>query len=169
MQATTFVPVISSIATLIISLVVIMVSLSVSRSTLSAAREKLDRELLRSMTAKLYDVRIESYPRGMEITEALRKSQLAGNVNLSEDYLNGIKTLLDSWYSSNAGFVLSRHSAQCYAALRKVLREKPESNDGYLPEQIDGIVTARREFRVALRADILLLFNEDVIEDFLED
>lgn len=146
-----------------------MVSVYVSRNTLSAAREKLDRELLRSMTAKLYDVRIESYPRGMEITEALRKSQLAGNSNLSEDYLDGVKTNLDSWYSSNAGFVLSRHSAQRYSALRKALREKPESSDGYLPQQIDKIVTARREFRAALRADILLLFNEDLVEDFLED
>jgi hypothetical protein len=39
----------------------------------------------------------------------------------------------------------------------------------YSPEQIDRMVTARREFRVALRADILLLFNEDLDVDFLKD
>jgi hypothetical protein len=67
--------------------------------------------------------------------------------------------------------VLSRNSAQCFSSLRKAIREKPESNGMYLPEQIDGMVRARREFRMALRADILLLFNEDVLltEDFLED
>ena len=152
MQAATLAPIVISIVTLIVSLVVIMVSVSVSRNTLSAAREKLDRELLRSMTAKLYDVRIESYPGGMEITEALRKSQLSGNVTLSEDYLIGIKTQLDAWYSSKAGFVLSRHSAQCFSTLRKAIREKSESNGMYLPEQIDIMVRARREFRMALRA-----------------
>jgi hypothetical protein len=31
------------------------------------------------------------------------------------------------------------------------------------------MVRARREFRVALRADILLLFDEDLDVDFLED
>jgi hypothetical protein len=136
-----------------------------------AARQTLEKQQLGSMTAKLYDVRIESYPKGMEITEALRKSQLAGDVTLSADYLNNIVSQLDLWYSSKAGFVLSRNSAQCFSSLRKAIREKPESNGMYLPEQIDGMVRARREFRMALRADILLLFNEDVLltEDFLED
>jgi len=123
------------------------------------------------MTAKLYDVRIETYPKGMELTEALRKSQLAGDVTLTKDYLDAIVSQLDLWYSSRAGFVLSRNSAQCFAALHKAIREKPQSNGMYLPEQIDRMVKARREFRMALRADILLLFNEDDIlpEDFLED
>ena len=41
----------------------------------------------------------------------------------------------------------------------------------YSPEQIDRMVKARRAFRMALRADILLLFNDDdsLTEDFLED
>ncbi len=134
-----------------------------------AARQTLEKQQLGSMTDKLYDVRIDSYPKGMEITEALRKTQLAGDVTLSEDYLNKIVVQLDLWYSSKAGFVLSRHAAQCFSALHKAVREKPKSNGMYSPEQIDTMVKARREFRMALRADILLLFNEDVIEDFLED
>ncbi len=134
-----------------------------------AARQTLEKQQLGSMTNKLYDVRIESYPKGMEITEALRKTQLAGDVTLSKDYLNKIVSELDLWYSSKAGFVLSRHSAQCFSELHKAIREQPESNSLYSPGQIDRMVRARREFRMALRADILLLFNEDVIEDFLED
>ena len=167
MQTATLTPIITAI----VSLVVIVISAYVSRLTIMAARQTLEKQQLGSMTAKLYDVRIESYPKGMEITEALRKTQLAGDVTLSVDYLNNIVSQLDLWYSSKAGFVLSRHSAQCFSALHKAIREKPDSNGVYSPEQIDRMVSARREFRMALRADILLLFNEDVLltEDFLED
>jgi hypothetical protein len=164
-QPTTFVPIITAA----VSLVVISISAFVSWLTIRAARHTLQRQQLGSMTAKLYDVRIESYPKGMQITEALRKTQLAGDVTLSVDYLNDIVSQLDLWYSSKAGFVLSRRSAQCFSALRQAIREKPESNGMYSPEQIDRMVRARREFRVALRADILLLFNEDLDVDFLEE
>ena len=152
------------------SLVVILITVFVSRNAIAAARQTLGVQQLGSMTAKLYDVRIEAYPKGMELTEALRRTQLAGDVTLTADYLNGIVAQLDLWYSSKAGFVLSRRSAQCFSALHKAVREKPGSHGVYSPEQIDRMVRSRREFRMALRADILLLFNEDVIvEDFLED
>jgi hypothetical protein len=161
----------SSIIAAIVSLVVILISAYVSRLTIMAARTTLEKQQLGSMTAKLYDVRIEEYPKGMEITEALRRTQLAGDVTLCADYLNNIVSQLDKWYSSKAGFVLSRHSAQCFSELHKAIRVKAETNGMYSPEQIDRMVNARRDFRMALRADILLLFNEDVLltEDFLED
>ncbi len=167
MPTTTLIPIITAT----ISVVAILISAFVSGLTILAARRTLEKQQLGSMTAKLYDVRIETYPKGMELTEALRKTQLAGDVTLTVDYLNDIVSQLDLWYSSKAGFVLSRNSAQCFAALHKAIREKPQSNGMYLPEQIDRMVKARREFRMALRADILLLFNEDDIlpEDFLED
>jgi len=167
MQTTTLIPIITAT----ISIVAILISAFVSWLTILSARRTLEKQQLGSMTAKLYDVRIESYPLGMELTEALRKTQLAGDVTLTGDYLSKIVLQLDLWYSSKAGFVLSRNSAQCFSELHKAIREKPESNGVYSPEQIDRMVRARREFRMALRADILLLFNEDVLltEDFLED
>lgn len=167
MQAATFTPIITAV----VSLLVISFSVYVSWLTISTARKTLEKQQLGSMTAKLYDVRIESYPKGMEITEALRRSQLDGDVTLNADYLNAIASKLDSWYSSQAGFVLSRNSAQCFSTLHRAIRDKPQSNGTYLPEQIDRMVRARREFRMALRDDILLLFNDDdtLTEDFLED
>ena len=115
MQTATLIPIITAI----VSIVAILISAYVSRLTINAARQTLEKQQLGSMTAKLYDVRIESYPKGMEITEALRKIQLAGDVTLSVDYLNNIVSQLDLWYSSKAGFVLSRNSAQCFSALHK--------------------------------------------------
>lgn len=167
MDLTTVVPVVTAV----VSVVAILISAFVSGLTILAARRTLEKQQLGSMTAKLYDVRIETYPKGMELTEALRKTQLAGKVTLTPDYLNGIVSQLDAWYSSKAGFVLSRTSAQCFAELHTAIRDKPGSDRTYSPEQIDRMVRARREFRMALRADILLLFNDDVslTEDFLED
>src|SRR5580765_6353334 len=100
MQTTTLIPIITAI----VSVVAILISAFVSRNTIKAARQTLEKQQLGSMTAKLYDVRIESYPKGMEITEALRKTQLAGDVTLSADYLTKIVSQLDLWYSSKAGF-----------------------------------------------------------------
>lgn len=161
----------TSIIAAVVSLVVISVSAYVSSLTIKSASKTLEQKQEGSMTDKLYDVRIEWYPKGMELTEALRRSQLAGDVTLNADYLKGIVSKLDSWYSSPAGFVLSRNSAQSFSILHEAIREKPESNGMYLPEQIDRMVKARREFRMALRADIVRLFNDDDIlaEDFLED
>lgn len=156
---------------IIISIFVILLSAYVSRLTVKAAKQTLERQQLGSMTAKLYDVRIESYPKGMEITEALRKTQLDGDVTLNADYLNKIASQLDLWYSSKAGFVLSRKAAKFFSTLHQAIREEPESNGMYSPEQINRIVKARREFRMALREDILLLFSEDdnLAVDFIED
>jgi hypothetical protein len=100
-----------------------------------AACQTLEKQRLGSMTAKLFDVRIESYPKGMELTEALRKTQLAGDVILTVECLKNVVSQLDLWYSSKAGFVLSRNSAQCIAALHRAIREKPGPNGMYLPER----------------------------------
>ena len=95
-QTATLIPIIMAI----VSVVAILISAYVSRLTIMAARQTLEKQQLGSLTSKLYDVRIESYPKGMEITEALRKIQLAGDVTLSVDYLNNIVSQLDLWYSS---------------------------------------------------------------------
>lgn len=117
MPTATLTPVITAV----VSLVVISMSAYVSWRTIGAARRTLEAQL-GSPTAKLYDVRIESYPKGMEVTEALRKTQLAGDVTLTEAYLSDVVSQLDSWYSSKAGFVLSRNSAQRSSALHKAVR-----------------------------------------------
>jgi hypothetical protein len=109
-QTATLIPIITAI----VSVVAILISAYVSRLTIMAARQTLEKQQLGSMTSKLYDVRIESYPKWMEITEALRKTQLDGDLTLSVDYLNNIMSQHYLWYSSMAGFVLSRNSTQCF-------------------------------------------------------
>lgn len=160
----------TAIISAIVSLTVTLITVSVSRSTIKAEREKLERELQRTMTVKLYDVRIEAYPHAMQITEQLRKSSLAKQgENLTEDYFKEVLSQLDAWHATKAAFIISRNSLYKLYALRKILREKPASNSHYSAEQLDRVGEAKGEFRSALRADIQLLFKEDPTEVIQDD
>lgn len=162
--------VLTAIVSAIVSLIVTILTVYASKSTMRAEREKLERELQRSMTARLYDARIEAYPEAMQITEALRRHRLEDQgENLSEDYLHAILTKIDSWHATKAAFIISRNSLYKLYALRKVLREKPESNGRYSQEQVSNIRDAKGRFRAALRADIQLLFKEEESEEILDD
>lgn len=162
--------VITAIISAVVSLTVTLITVFASRNTIKAEREKLERELQRSMTVKLYDVRIEAYPQAMQITEGLRKSRLGENEKgLPEEYFKDILSQLDAWHATKAAFIISRNSLYQLYALRKALREKPESNGKYSSEQINRVWDAKGKFRSALRADIQLLFKEEETEDIRED
>ena len=160
----------TAIISAIVSLTITLITVFASRSTIKAEREKLERELQRSLTTKLYDVRIEVYPQAMQMTEKLRRSNLAKQgENLTEDYFKEVLSQLDAWHATKAAFIISRNSLYKLYALRKTLREKPESNGHYSSEQIDRVWKAKGEFRSALRTDIQLLFKEDEVEDIQDD
>lgn len=162
--------ILTAIISAVVSLTVTLITVFGSRSAIKAEREKLERELQRSMTVKLYDVRIKAYPKAVDITEALRKSRLGEQgENITEDYFKNILNQLDAWHATEAGFIISRNSLNKLYALRKVLREKPESNGKYSSIQIDRIWEAKGELRAALRADIQLLFREEEMENVQDD
>ena len=162
--------VLTAVISAIVSLTVTLITVFVSRSTIKAEHEKLERELQRSMTIKLYDVRIKAYPKAVEITEGLRKSHLSKQgETITEDYFKNILNQLDAWHATEVGFIISRNALYKLYALRKALREKPESNGKYSSVQINRIWEAKGNFRAALRADIQLLFREEAEEDLQDD
>lgn len=154
--------VLTTLISAMVSIAVTLITVFVSRNTIKAEREKLERELQRSMTVKLYDVRLESYPRAMEITEGLRNSRLAELADgLSEAYFRGILKDLDDWHASRAAFIISRASLEKLWDLREALRQKPGPGGKYSPEQIQRIVDTKGKFRKSLWSDMQLLFKED--------
>lgn len=162
--------VITAVISAMVSLIVTLITVFASRSSIRAEREKLERELQRSMTIKLYDVRLKTYPEAIEITEGLRKSQMAEQgESISEGYFRNILNQLDAWHATEAGFIISRDSLYKLYALREAIREKPEANGKYSQEQIRKIWEAKGAFRAALRADIQLLFKEEEAEDIQDD
>ena len=154
----------------VVSLTVTLITVLVGRSSIRAEREKLERELQRTMTAKLYDLRLEVYPQAITITEALRRSHMtAQGENLGEAYLGDVLSRLDDWHATRAGFIMSHHSLEQLYALRRVLREKPESDGRYTQEHIERIAVAKGHFRISLRQDIQLLYEEEASTELQED
>lgn len=162
--------ILTTIISAVVSLTVTLITVFVSRSSIKAEREKLERELQRSMTARLYDVRLEVYPRAMEITEGLRKSHLAEQADtLSEEYFRNIRNELDQWHATRAAFIVSRSSLEQLWNLREALRQKPGPDGRYSQEQIQKIVDAKGKFRKSLWSDMQLLFKEDPQGSMEED
>jgi hypothetical protein len=162
--------VLTTIVSAVVSLTVTLITVFVSKSSIKAERDKLERELQRSMTAKLYDARLESYPRAMEITEGLRKSRLAEQRDrLSQAYFRTILEELDQWHATKAAFIVSRSSLERLWDLREQLRQKPGLDGGYSSEQLQNIVDAKGRFRRSLWSDMQLLFKEDTQSKVEED
>lgn len=146
-----------------VSLLVALISFVANRNALQAEYRKLERELQREMTAKLYDARLEVYPEAIAITDGLRRSQLAAQDDaVFEDYFRAILFKLDQWHSKKAFLLLSRNAVYTFYHLRKLLREPPELEGRYSPEQLDRIRRAKGEFRLALRSDIQILYREEM-------
>jgi hypothetical protein len=135
-----FTGVLSAAIAAIVSLVVALISFVTNKNTLKSEREKFERELQRTMTSKLYDLRLEMYPEAIAITDGLRKSRMAAQQErLSETYFKDILTKLDEWHGARAFLLLSRSAVDTLYTLRKVLREKPELEGQYSKAQLEKI------------------------------
>jgi len=146
----------------VVSLTVALITVVINRNALRVEREKFERELQRNMTARLYDLRIESYPKGLEVTEGLRRSRLVEQGDgISEEYFKNMLAQLDTWHATKAGFLLSHKALHRLYDLRDALRDKPVADGKYSKAQIEKIWQAKGAFRSALRADIRLLYKEE--------
>ena len=164
-----FTAIFSAAIAAIVSLIVALISFIANKNTLKSEREKFERELQRSMTSKLYDLRLEMYPEAISITDGLRKSRMSAQAgNLSEEYFKAILSKLDEWHGTKAFLLLSQNAVDTFYTLRKILREKPETNGEYSKEQLEKIWRAKGAFRGALRSDIQFLYKEET-EAFRDD
>jgi hypothetical protein len=127
-----FTGILSAVVAAIVSLVAALISFVTNKNTLKSERQKFERELQRSMTSKLYDLRLEIYPEAISITDGLRKARMvAQEESLSEEYFKAIISKLDEWHGAKAFLLLSRNAVNTLYSLRRVLREKPEMNGKY--------------------------------------
>lgn len=154
----------SALVAALVSLGVGLLSFVANRNELRAERERAERELQRSMTARLYELRLEVYPEAIAITDGLRKARL-WNLNdpPSRAYFQEVLAQLDAWHSAKAFLLLSRPAVEALYNLRKVLQDVgTSSQDDYSNEYKQRIWEAKGRFRYALRADIQLLYQEEL-------
>lgn len=146
----------------VVSLVGALVSYSATRRALAAEQAKLERQLQRGLTEKLYNLRLSCYPEAMHITEQLRKSRLRDQPNgLTLEYTGAVLQALDDWHSKSAAFLLSASALESLYEVRRALRDMPAEGGKYSEAQIQRMWEAKNRLRQSLRSDIILLYGEE--------
>lgn len=143
-----------------ISISGIVISFYISRRTLINESKRLERQLQRQFTEKLYEKRLQSYPLAFEITEDITGEYLY-STNISKDVLLDTRKSLLEWNRKN-GLILSQKSVQSFYNLKKIL--KIENDIILTKETLDLIFEAKNQFRSALREDLNLLYIEEQLQ-----
>jgi hypothetical protein len=142
-----------------ISLLVSLITYFTTKQQIITEREKLERQLERKFTERLYDLRLQHYVKAFQITEGL--SKVAPNKEGLASGYQEIREQLKDWRAGEVAFIMSDKALKTYYELQRVLKKNPEMGDKYSEAQIQKIWRARNRFRGVLRADVGLLFKEE--------
>jgi hypothetical protein len=143
------------------SLLISFITYRAAKRHMILEREKLERELERKLTERLYEVRLKHYPKAFEITDNLgKKTSTMDATVLSRN--REVENQLREWKKGEVSFILSGRALRVFYKLVDVLSKNPERGTFYSEAQLANIWNARVKFRRELRRDIGLLFKEDV-------
>ncbi|MEZ9782357.1 hypothetical protein AB4292_17365 [Vibrio cyclitrophicus] len=139
-----------------VSLFVALISFVTNVYQNKMAEKKLKTEIKNKFTEKLYEKRIELYPKAFLIVSKIQKRK-APELIISKDLQANVLTELNLWAENEAGLFLSKDVIKSYYSLRKELGNNPGDGEKYTKIQADKIWKARTNFRSALRSDIAFL------------
>ncbi|MDD4674014.1 MAG: hypothetical protein PHI03_13880 [Bacteroidales bacterium] len=112
----------------------------------------------RNLTTKLYDLRLDYYPKAFDITDNIIKEK-GGNYNPTK--LSKTLNELIDWKKGVVNLIISVESRDSYFELRDVLMKNPSENGDFSNAQIKKIECAKRNFRKQLRRDLGFMFREE--------
>jgi hypothetical protein len=145
-----------------VSLIVALSSYLHNRRSLQIQRKQFEKQMQRQFTQKLYDLRLEYYPKLYLITSKLSGRVVRANSEvLTPDYVSGVVNELNQW-RIQYGLILSENAEYNFIKLRKALRRKPESKGMYSAQQCAEIWSSRVDLNRAIRTDLGILYKEDV-------
>ena len=147
-----------SLLTAITSLVISLVALFQFYRNLNFQQKQFNKTINRNLTTKLYDLRLEIYPKAFEITDNIYKDK-GGNYD-TEKLKNVLNELIE-WKKGKLNLIISSEALESYYQLRNNLMKNPANNSKYSPEQIDKITNSNNNFRKQLRRDLGFLFKEE--------
>ena len=142
----------------IVAIIGAIISYFTNRKSVRTELQKVEIELNRKLTEKLYDKRLEMYPPAFEITDGLLGEYLFSS-KISRDYLQTIYEQLMDWHKKV--IVLSDESLTAFQLLRTSLLTVIKSDEALSEENLRPIWLAKNGFRTALRKDLRLLYNEE--------
>lgn len=144
--------------TAITSLVISLITLFQFYKNQSFQQKQFDNNQNRTLGIKLYDLRLEDYPKAFEITDRIFKTK-GGNFDSNEIKL--IVNDLIEWKKGRISLILSNESLKSYYSLRDSLMKNPANGNLYSTEQVDKITNLNNNFRKQLRRDLGFLFKEE--------
>ena len=147
-----------SIIAALTSLIISIITLFQFFRSQKLQQKQFDKNLSRGLTSKLYDLRIDCYPKAFEITDSIHK--LKGGSYDPKIIQTALAELID-WKKGIVSLVISVEALESFIALRDVLMRNPEKKDTYSSTQIENISHRTKEFRKQLRRDIGFLFREE--------
>ena len=147
-----------SIIAALTSLIISIITLFQFFRSQKLQQKQFDKNLSRGLTSKLYDLRIDCYPKAFEITDSIHK--LKGG-NYDPKIIQTAEAELIDWKKGIVSLVISVEALESFIALRDVLMRNPEKKDTYSSTQIENISHRTKEFRKQLRRDIGFLFREE--------
>lgn len=112
----------------------------------------------RNFTTKLYDLRLEHYPRAFDIIETIKKEKGGGydTVKIQSAYSDMV-----AWKSGIVNLIISNETLISFNALRDSLAKNPSTVNQFSTEQIDKISYCSQDFRKQLRRDLGFMFREE--------
>lgn len=147
-------PIITSLTALVLSIVTLFQFFK----NLRFQQKQFDILNNRNLTTKLYDLRLDNYPRAFDITDNIFKEK-GGNYNVAQ--LEKSLNELIYWKKGIVNLIISVESRDSYFELREVLMKNPAENGTYSIVQINKIQNATKNFRKQLRRDLGFMYREE--------
>jgi hypothetical protein len=82
------------------------------------------------MAERVYEKRLDAYPKALELTEPLRRRHLLGFRGDVGAYLDGVRIELQRWHSGSAAFIMSQESLDALLRIERLLGGNPSGAGG---------------------------------------
>lgn len=147
-----------SLITAVTSLIISLVALVQFYKSQNFQQKQFNKTINRNLTTKLYDLRLDIYPKAFEITDNIYKEK-GGNYDAEK--LKSVLNELIEWKRGKLNLIISAEALASYYQLRENLMKNPANNAIYSAEQIEKITNSNNNFRKQLRRDLGFLFKEE--------
>jgi len=121
-------------------------------------KKQFNDNINRGLTTKLYDLRLEHYPKAYDITDRIYKEK--GGIYKADEIEKALEELIN-WKKGVVNLIISVETRDSFFSLRDSLMKKPANNGLHSEEQIGKISNLTRNFRKQLRRDLGFLYREE--------
>jgi hypothetical protein len=156
--------VIASVVSVVVAVCSVIATFLATQATLRRDHQRQRAEFERTMTTRLYDRRVATYPGLFAATEAFRHSRLDAAQDMRRHLADAIAQV-DRWHATEGGLMLSARAYEQMLELRRAVRrylQEPAGSDR-LDQLKHDIWERKGQLRAAMRADLGLLFDEDLL------